>query len=151
MALTFLCPVHRDWVYSNPQEALSYMDDSQNQGESLLQQQDWHEAIAYLGCAFETTEILMELQGPGESFLLSRLTSLAVLLATSFNKLNEHNCGQIILKQAQQKLQEAEDTSLGDKSKLVYIQECLFSIRTSQEQFRVKHMFEQPALTVQVH
>jgi hypothetical protein len=93
----------------------------------------------------------MELQGPGKSFLLSRLTSLAVLLATSFNKLNEHNCGQIILKQAQQKLQEAEDTSLGDKSRLAYIQECLFSIRTSQEQFRVKHMFEQPALTVQVH
>jgi hypothetical protein len=55
------------------------------------------------------------------------------------------------LKQAQQKLQEAEETSLGDKPRLAYIQECLFSIRTSQAQFRVKHMFEQPALTVQVH
>ena len=151
MALTFLCPVHRDWVYFHPQEALSYMEGSQNQGESLLQQQDWHEAIAYLGCAFETAEILMELQGAGKSFLLSRLTSLAVLLATSFNQLNENNCGQIILKQAQQKLQEAADTSLGDKPRLAYIQECIFSIRTSQAQLRVKQTFEQHALTVQVH
>ncbi|MFT5924656.1 MAG: hypothetical protein ACI9LE_001655, partial [Paraglaciecola sp.] len=35
MALNFLCPVHRDWVYSHPQEALSNMEDTQNQGESL--------------------------------------------------------------------------------------------------------------------
>lgn len=151
MALTFLCPVHRDWVYFHPQEALSYLESSQHQGESLLQQQNWHEAIAHLGCAYEATEILMELQGAGKSFLLSRLTSLAILLATSFNQLNEHDCAQLVLKQAQQNLQQAADISLGNKPRLAYIQECLFSIRTSQEQFKVKHMFKQPALTAQVH
>jgi hypothetical protein len=116
-----------------------------------LQQQNWHEAIAHLGCAYEATEILMELQGAGKSFLLSRLTSLAILLATSFNQLNEHDCAQLVLKQALQNLQQAADISLGNKPRLAYIQECLFSIRTSQEQFKVKHMFEQPALTAQVH
>ena len=151
MALNFLCPVHRDWVYFHPQEALSYLENSQQQGETLLQQQNWHEAIAHLGCAFEATEILMELQGPSESFLLFRLTSLAVLLATSFKHLNEHHCTQLILKQAQQKLQQAADISLGNKPRLAYIQECLFTIRTIQEQFKVKHMFEQPILTSQVH
>ena len=151
MALTFLCPIHRDWVYFHPQEALHNLEDTQCQGESLLQQRDWHEAIGYLGCAFETAEILMELQGARKSFLLSRLVSLAVLLATGFYQLNEHDCVQVILKQAQQKLQQAAETSLGDKSRLAYIQECLFSVRTSQEQFRAKHIFEQPALTEQVH
>ena len=151
MALTFLCPVHRDWVYFHPQEALSYLEDTQYQGESLLQQQDWHEAIAYLGCAFEATEILMELQGGSKSFLLSRLTSLAALLANSFSHVNEHDCAQLILKQAQQTLQQAAETSLGNKPRLAYIQECLFSVRTTQEQFRVKHAFEQVALSEHVH
>tara|TARA_R110002167_G_scaffold361999_1_gene580817 strand:+ start:13897 stop:14352 length:456 start_codon:yes stop_codon:yes gene_type:complete len=151
MALNFLCPVHRDWVYFHPQEALSYIENSQQQGETLLQQQNWHEAIAHLGCAFEATEILMELQGAAKSFLLSRLTSLAALLANSFKQLNEHHCAQLILQQARDKLQQAADASLGNKPRLTYIQECLFTIRTIQEQFKVKHMFEQPILTEQIH
>jgi hypothetical protein len=33
MGLTFLCPVHRDWVYFHPQDALTRLEDTQQQGE----------------------------------------------------------------------------------------------------------------------
>lgn len=151
MALTFLCPVHRDWVYFHPQESLSYLEDTQHQGESFLQEQDWHEATAYLGCAFETTEILMELQGGGESFLLSRLTCLAGLLASAFTNLKANSYAQLILQQARKKLEDAANTSLGNKPRLAFIQQCLFVIRTNQEQFKAKHPLEHVTLSERVH
>ena len=52
MALTFLCPKHRDWVYFHPQEAISCIEDSQDKGELLIQNNKWQEAVAFVGCAF---------------------------------------------------------------------------------------------------
>ena len=40
------------------------------------------------------------------------------LLATSFNQLNEYDCAQLILKLAQHKLQQAAESSLGNKPRL---------------------------------
>jgi hypothetical protein len=62
MALNFLCPVHRDWVYFHPQDALTQLEETQQQGEALMQKREWQEAIMFFGSAFETTEILIELQ-----------------------------------------------------------------------------------------
>lgn len=151
MAINFLCPTHRDWVYFHPQEALTYIEEAQQQGEALLSKQDWQEASAYLGCAFETTTILMELQGAGKSYMLSRLTSLAILLANSFNKLRAYNSGREILKQAKELLQLAADVSSGNKPKLAYVQECLFAIATSQAQSESKISLEQITASSHIH
>lgn len=151
MTLNFLCPVHRDWVYFHPQEALSYLEDAQQQGEALIQRQDWQEAIKFLGCAFETTEILMELQGGQKSFLLSRLTSLAVLLGTSFEKLNANSYKQLILKQAQQKLTAASGDSLGNKPRQAYIQQCLSVVNSNIEQAVFTHPFAQKMVSELMH
>jgi hypothetical protein len=151
MALNFLCPVHRDWVYFHPQEALSHLEGAQQQGEMLMQRQDWHEAIKFLGCAFETTEILMELQGGQKSFLLSRLTSLAVLLATSFEKLNVNNHKQLILEQAQQKLIAASDDSFGNEPRQAYIQQCLSVIKSNLEQAVFIHPFARSMASELMH
>lgn len=151
MVINFLCPTHRDWVYFHPQEALTYIEEAQQQGEALLNKQDWQEASAYLGCAFETTTILMELQGAGKSYMLSRLTSLAILLANSFNKLKAYNNGKVVLEQAKGLLQVAADVSLGNKPKLAYIQECLFAIATSQAQSESKISLEQITASIHIH
>ncbi len=143
MTINFLCPTHRDWVYFHPQEALTYIEEAQQQGETLLEKQDWQQATAFLGCAFETTTILMELQGVGRSYMLSRLTSLAILLANSFNKLSVPDNGMAILNLAKKLLQSAADLSLGNKGKLDYIQQCLFAITTSQEQNRENLPYQQ--------
>ena len=151
MALTFLCPIHRDWVYFHPQDALAQLEETQQQGEARMQKQEWQEAIAFLGCAFETTEILIELQGFEKSFLLSRLTTLAMLLAASFAKLNAMSYGEVILKQAQQKLQMVADHSLGNKSKQYHVQQCLMAVKSSLRQFMFMHPSAQDMSTAQVH
>ena len=151
MALTFLCPVHRDWVYFHPQEALSQLEGTQQQGEVLMQQQDWQEAVTFLGCAFETTEILIEVQGIEKSFLLSRLTTLAMLLATSFAMLNAMSHGQVILAQAQQKLQIVADHSLGNKSRQYHVQQCLSAVKRGLEQLIFEHTLAQNMATHQIH
>ncbi|MEP1449282.1 MAG: hypothetical protein ABJK37_24475 [Paraglaciecola sp.] len=133
MTLTFLCSTHRDWVYFHPQEALANLDEAQIKGELLMQRDKWQEATTFLGCAFETTEILMELQGAEKSFLLSRLTSLAICLAVSFKKLDAIKHQHIVLHQAEQKLQAVANTSLGNKSRLAFVQECILAIRNYQQ------------------
>lgn len=151
MALTFLCPIHRDWVYFHPQDALAQLEGTQQQGEVLMQKQEWQEAMTFLGCAFETTEILIELQGYEKSFLLSRLTTLAMLLASSFAKLNAISYGQLILKQAQTKLQLIAENSLGNQPKQDHVDQCLIAVQSSLEQLVFMHPLAQDMSSAQIH
>jgi hypothetical protein len=151
MSLNFLCSVHRDWVYFHPQDALAQLEGTQQQGEALLQKQQWQEAIMFLGCAFETTEILIELQGNEKSFLLSRLTTLAMLLATCFTRLDAMSYGQMILKQAQKNLQVAANNSLGNQPKQIHVQQCLVAVRGNLEQLGFIHPLAQDMSTAQLH
>lgn len=151
MALTFLCPVHRDWVYFHPQDALAQLEGTQYRGEVHMQKQQWQEAMPFLGCAFETTEILIELQGNEKSFLLSRLTTLAILLATNFANLNAMNYAQLILKQAQTKLQLVADNSLGNQPKQDHIEQCLVAVKSRIEQFVFMQPLSQDMSTAQLH
>ena len=134
MQFTFLCPVHREWVYFHSQTALSYLDNVQEKGEAFMQADDWQQALPFLGCAFETTEILLEVQGAEKTFLLGRLTSLSILLAKIFNQLGRNNYGQIILEQAENRLQDVATISLGHKLRLSYVQQCIVAIRTCIKQ-----------------
>ncbi|AGH46811.1 hypothetical protein [Paraglaciecola psychrophila] len=151
MALNFLCPVHRDWVYFHPQDALTQLEETQQQGEALMQKREWQEAIMFFGSAFETTEILIELQGNEKSFLLSRLTTLAMLLATSFAKLNAMTYGQLILKQAQTRLQLIAENSLGNQPKQEHVEQCLVAVKSSLEQLVFIHPLAQDMSSAQIH
>lgn len=151
MALTFLCPLHRDWVYFHPQDALAQLDGTQYQGEVLMQKHEWHEAMTFFGCAFETTEILIELEGFGKSFLLSRLTTLAMLLANSFAKLNAINHGQLVLKQTQIKLQLIAESFLGNQPKQDHVEQCLLAVQSSLEQLVFMHPLAQDMSSASIH
>ena len=151
MALTFLCPVHRDSVYFHPQNALAQLEKTQHQGEIFMQKQEWQEAITFLGSAFETTEILIKLQGIEKSFLLSRLTTLAILLATSFAKSNAMSYGEEILKQAQQKLHMVARNSLGNQPTQDHIQQCLVAVKSSLEELVFMHLVAEDITTARIH
>ena len=151
MALNFLCSVHRDWVYFHPQDALAQLEAKQQRGEKFMQMQEWQEAIKILGCAFETTEILIEIQDTKKTFLLSILTTLAMLLATSFAELNAMSYGQLILKQAQQKLQMIANNSLGNQPKYDHVEQCLMAVKNRIEQLVFMHPLAQDMSTAQVH
>lgn len=151
MALTFLCSVHREWVYFHPQEALSYLEDAQQKGESYLQHNDWKEALPFLGCAFETVEILLELQGSTKPFLITRITSLALLLANAFDKLNADKYRHTVLARAEQKLLNLSESLSNDNAKTSFVGKCLLTIRTSAAQYSLKQPLAQAPLVAQVH
>lgn len=151
MALSFLCSVHRDWVHFHPQTALTYLEDSQNQGELLIQAKNWKDAISFLGCAFEATEILIELQGIEKTFLLGRLTTLAMMLADSFEEQKALGYKAMILLQAEQKLKMAAEVSLGNKARLALIQKCIFSIRVHKEQNSIGNEESYLQISADVH
>lgn len=151
MTLTFLCSAHRDWVYFHPEEALTSLDESQSKGELLMQSHSWQEATTYLGCAFETTEILMELQGIEKSFLLGRLTALAIYLADSFSKLNAVVYQNLVLDQAEQKLQAAAAFSSENQDRLAFIQRCILTINTYKQQINLTEPPAKMATPIHIH
>ena len=116
-----------------------------------MQKREWQEAIMFFGSAFETTEIVIELQGNEKSFLLSRLTTLAMLLATSFAKLNAMTYGQLILKQAQTRLQLIAENSLGNQPKQEHVEQCLVAVKSSLEQLVFIHPLAQDMSSAQIH
>jgi hypothetical protein len=151
MGLTFLCPVHRDWVYFHPQDALTQLEGTQQQGEALMQKREWQKAMRFLGSAFETTEIILELDSHENFFLLSRLTTLSMLLATNFAKLNEMNYGQLILTQTQTKLQAVAKTTLDNQLKQDHVKQCLVLVKNSLEQLIFSHPWAQNITAAQMH
>ena len=100
MRLVFLCPIHRDWIYFHPEEALNYLENVHNKGHILLVGHCWREAIPYLGSAFETAEILLQLHGSEEPSLADKLSNLAIALAKSYQAVDEVHNGLLILEQS---------------------------------------------------
>lgn len=63
MKLRFLCANHRQWLHSQPDQAMHWCANSFETGWHLSQGENWKEALAHMGCAFETAEILMTTRG----------------------------------------------------------------------------------------
>ena len=63
MKLRFLCANHREWLCSQPEQALHICADSFETGWHHCQSLQWREALAHMGCAFECAEILMTSRG----------------------------------------------------------------------------------------
>jgi hypothetical protein len=59
MSLTFLCNNHRAWFNDNPENAFKRCVSTCEAGWTLYQQDRWHEALPYIGSAYEAAEILL--------------------------------------------------------------------------------------------
>lgn len=59
MKLTFLCTKHRAWLLSQPEQAIHCHVNFCEKGWNLYFQGQWKEALPYIGCAFESAEILL--------------------------------------------------------------------------------------------
>ena len=99
--IRFLCAHHRDWVYFHSQEALENLEQMQLKGEFLLEHQKWVEALPLLGCAWEISEILLELYNDETTFLVNRFGCLTMLLCSCLKKMGHHDCAEQIILQVQ--------------------------------------------------
>ncbi|MFT4993656.1 MAG: hypothetical protein ACI965_000677 [Paraglaciecola sp.] len=62
MKLAFLCANHRQWLSSQPDQAFHCCANSFETGWRLYQHGRLEEALPYVGCAFESAEILLTTQ-----------------------------------------------------------------------------------------
>lgn len=97
--LSFLCSRHRDWVYFNSQEALENLDQTQFKGEILMENFKWLEAVPHFGCAWEITEILLQLNVGDKSILVRRFVSLTILLNICLERIGQQECARSVCSQ----------------------------------------------------
>lgn len=134
MHLNFLCPLHRDWVYFHPEEALSNLENAQQKGELLLKKQQWKEAVPFIGCALESAEILLELQEANQVFLATRLTSLCLSLAECFLCLSVIPHALNILNETTATLRKLNDGLNENQLQYAYLKLCISALQKKREQ-----------------
>lgn len=57
---SFLCSQCRDWLSHQADQNYPYYSRVCDVGRYYYQQKNWEEALPYIGCAFETAEIMLE-------------------------------------------------------------------------------------------
>ena len=97
--LRFLCHHHHDWVYFNSQEALEKLDQIQIKGEILMEHLNWAQALPLFGCAWETSEILLQVYGGDKPILVNRFACLAVMINVCLERLGQKECAELVCRQ----------------------------------------------------
>ena len=88
MKLRFLCGTHRMELSRNPEQAIHCWQNGFDTGQLFCEQQMWQEALPHLGCAFETSEILMTTKAVKPECAYELFTSSASLLIDAFERLD---------------------------------------------------------------
>lgn len=134
----FLCPTHRKWVYLYPAEALEHIENAKAQGEELRQQQEWEEALPYLGCALEMTEILMDISRRQNSQYNLLYTALSVAVADTLYRLQKLEMASEYLLESASWLDNIQRTKTGTMN---YLSECIKTLKRGAEFFteRLNH------------
>jgi len=88
MTISFLCPKHREWIYSHPDHALYFLAKDEQQGKLLFVDGQLRESIPYLGCAFDIAAILVDLDDGENPALCLKLAVIAELLCIAFSTLH---------------------------------------------------------------
>lgn len=93
MKLRFLCGMHRVELAQKPEKAVRCWQKGFDTGQFLCDQKMWQEALPHLGCAFETSEILLTTKAVKSNCAYEYFTASALLLISVFAKLgNEGQC-----------------------------------------------------------
>ncbi|WP_102794726.1 hypothetical protein [Bowmanella denitrificans] len=102
----FLCSYHRSWLASSPQAALAHLQQCMHSGGYLRQQGAWRQALPYLGCAYETAELLLDCPEVDAQVAATELTSAAMLLADTYCQLSQPQLGLRVYRQCLLRLTE---------------------------------------------
>ena len=127
--LHFLCAHHRDWVYFNSQEALEHLEQIQLKGEFLLEHQKWQEAMPLLGCAWETTSILLDLYSGEKTFLVNKLCGQTILLSTCLSRLGHLESARQISAQTLSTLSTLREQLDPKSENHTHLQKCMTQLQ----------------------
>lgn len=124
----FLCPKHREWLYHNSMAANHHLADSQETGQFYRERGRWLEALPYLGCAYETAELILATLARDKKTAVITFTSCAILLADTFHKAAMEDNSSEIYHLAQQRLQAEFPLSYQNSTLQACIRDCIKSL-----------------------
>tara|TARA_B100000700_G_scaffold14623_1_gene14398 strand:+ start:1502 stop:1891 length:390 start_codon:yes stop_codon:yes gene_type:complete len=87
MEISFLCAKHADWVYSHPLEAVNFLARDEFQGTTLFYDGEYRECLPYLGCAFDITAILLEVDEGQNPLFIEKAFALSSLICDAYKAL----------------------------------------------------------------
>ena len=105
MKLSYLCPNHRNWLFSNCQRAEYYWHTWMDTADYFCQTGQIEQAIPYLGCAFELAEHSLTHRAPDHSLAIHRFTYNSLLLAMAYQYEGDVDSQNTIVKQALERLE----------------------------------------------
>lgn len=115
----FLCNYHRAWLATNPQAALTHLQQCIHSASMLRQTGQWHRALPYIGSAFEAASLLLDSIDIDIQLAATELTSSALLLADNYYRMGRFHHGREIIKQAITLLVETQQrTDVGGSARL---------------------------------
>ncbi|WP_133471148.1 hypothetical protein [Paraglaciecola marina] len=123
----YLCPINKLWVDSHPKEAFSRILENKKHAEQLLKKQHHKQAIAFLGRAFETAEMIFDNRIESTQLTIT-LTGLAIMLAHAYAKISKVDIATAILQRLRQKIQREIKCTVGYSTKVVYFEHCIQAI-----------------------
>lgn len=138
MSVSFLCNGHREWMYMHSEDAMPYVERAHLQGEWLTQNEHWREAIPFLGSAYESVMILLEVQGLTQIDLLARLTGLATSLVNCYQRLRHPVTAADIIESALQRIDVAICLQ-GDQEQMAYLYQCRQQLIEIREEERLTY------------
>lgn len=126
--IRFLCDYNRDWVYFHSKENLDQM---QLKGEFLLEHQKWVEALSLIGCAWKTSEILLELYNGEKTFLVNRFDCVTMFLMPCLEKMGHQECAEQINQQTQSTLNALALQLEESSEQRVWLMSCIALLQIS--------------------
>ncbi|MDX2463792.1 MAG: hypothetical protein QNK31_04715 [Porticoccus sp.] len=147
MKLRFLCAGHREWLNDSPGCAVDCWSNGLETGKILCEEGQWKEALPYVGCAYEASEIILSTQYMDRYNAIRFFTSSVYLLAKVLVKLNDFEEGRRVYQSAIQRLNKALSITCYDK---LYINHHLELLRKKLEGLAVLPRYALPVSAVEL-
>lgn len=132
MQTRFLCPSHRYWLNNHPEFARIHFYQCLGATQHHRKCQAWSRALAYAGGAFEAAEILLN-KHPHLLHPIVSFTSAAILLASTFDELNNRDGALHTLHLSYQRLN--RELVKADQNRLTTLFKCIALISDRMRDF----------------
>lgn len=146
MKLSFLCAPHRVELTNKPNKAIRCWQDGFDTGQALYDQHMFKEALPYLGCAFETSEIILSSRIIDSKSACEFFSSSAVACANTLAQLECIDRAFEVFWMAINRLEKECYQHQKDKpwitSYLVYFYECIQSADFNSKQSDLGSIFK---------
>ncbi|GAA6186302.1 MULTISPECIES: hypothetical protein [Alteromonadaceae] len=146
----FVCPSHQIWVEDHPKEAFQKVNELTDYAESLFHRGQYQNVIPFLGTALETTEIIFDsrLESPQ---LTTKMTAIAIMLASSYSALGETDKACVFLRKIRQKLNRAIACAEGYGAKVAFFKHCETALLEANSNLVENHSYFSSMSASQLH